>query len=164
MVTGGHRITWRKTCPSANLSTTNTTLASRGSNSVARGERPAITALSMAQPMKNETNLNSTEKFSCDPTNGRSHGTCSTQSNRVAPINTPSTWGTPWTNGRLLLTQQAVPVPEEPRLDQMTARSVPCCTPPPGAKWRVAYLLTNRLQRVSHKYSVAKLAQNVLQL
>ena len=53
IVTGENRGTGRKTCPSATLSTTNTTLTSRGSNSGARDERPAITALAMTRPLKN---------------------------------------------------------------------------------------------------------------
>jgi hypothetical protein len=95
IVTGENRSTWRKTYPSANLSTTNATLTSRRSNSGARGERPAKTVLAMAQPMKNEINPNNTQKFSCDPTNGH------TVTNRFALINTPRTWGTPSTKCRI---------------------------------------------------------------
>jgi hypothetical protein len=71
IVTGENRSPGRKTCSTATLSTTNTTLTSRGSSSGARGERPAITVLAMTQPLKNEINPNDTQKFSCDLTDDR---------------------------------------------------------------------------------------------
>ena len=62
-------------------------------------------------------------------------------------------------------------MPEEPRLDQMTDRPIRSLLHRAARREvtgdrvpRVACLLTDRFHRVSHKYSVVKLAQNVLQL
>jgi hypothetical protein len=46
ILTGGNRITWRKTCPSATLSTTNLTWTDQGANPCLRGLRPATNHLS----------------------------------------------------------------------------------------------------------------------
>jgi hypothetical protein len=46
ILTGENRRTWRKTCPSATLSTTNPTWIDPGANPGLRGERPAINDLS----------------------------------------------------------------------------------------------------------------------
>jgi hypothetical protein len=46
ILTGENRRTWRKTCPSATLSTTNPTWIDPGANPVLRGERPATNRLS----------------------------------------------------------------------------------------------------------------------
>jgi hypothetical protein len=45
-MTGENRRTWRKTCPSATLSTTNPTWAALGANSALHGEKPVTNHLS----------------------------------------------------------------------------------------------------------------------
>jgi len=125
--------------------------------------------------VNNEINPNSTQKFSCGLTNGRSHGTCSTQTNRFALINTSSTSGTPWTKCRIF-THAAGSASAKNGARRASARSNdrptdPLLAAPCPAAWRgvasdrvrrVAYLLINRVHHVSRKYSVVKLPRDVL--
>jgi hypothetical protein len=63
MLTGKNRSTWRKTCPTATLFTTNPTSTELGSNPALRVERPAATPMSHCTAFKTKIDLNSNIRF-----------------------------------------------------------------------------------------------------